>query len=90
MPISLNADIRRGICPCTEPDHRAIGLLAIHAGEEYLVIGHAVLRKIKTFRFVGQFIDGKLPFLKHLFPGKAQNLECREVRILLFLTLDRL
>jgi len=52
-----------------------MGLLAVHAGEEHLVIGDAVLGKVKAFGLIRQLIDGKLSLLKHLLPRNAQKLE---------------
>ena len=75
MPEPLDAHAGRGVRPRAVSDHRAIGSLAVHAGEENLVIGHAVFGKVKAFGLVRQLIDGKLALVEHLLPGKAQKLE---------------
>ena len=69
MPVALDAHAGRGVRPRAVSDHRAVGSFAVHAREEDLVIGHAVLGEVKAFSLVRQFIDRKLPLGEHLFPG---------------------
>ena len=37
---------------------------AVHAREKHLVVRDTVFRKVKAFRLIRQFVDGKLPLLE--------------------------
>src|SRR5579885_557247 len=75
VPVPFNADAGGGVRARTVAHHRAMSSHAIDTGEEHLVMGDAVLRKIEAFGFIGELMDGKLALVEHLFPGEAQNLE---------------